>query len=113
MSRKIVGALDSRTATRAVQLVAVVALLLSIYIGIEQRQLTACLAEYNEANNRVTAARYQAAEQDRQAQDAMFRAVADDPRSALGQIRQYTELRAQSDEQRRQNPLPSPPSQRC
>ncbi len=111
--RKVATALDSRPADLLVKAIAIAALMLSIYIGIEQRQLTGCLAEYNEANNQVTAARYGAAEQDRAAQDAMFVAVAEDPRSALNAIRTYTEQRREADEQRRLNPLPAPPSQRC
>jgi len=106
-------ALTSTTADMAVKIVAVVALTLSVYIGVQQRQLTQCLAEYNEASNRSQAARYAAAEQDRQAQDVLFRSIGEQPRAGIEALRQYNESREKANETRRANPLPAPPSQRC
>ncbi|MGC4769191.1 hypothetical protein ACLQ25_09450 [Micromonospora sp. DT44] len=109
----MVRALNSSAADMAVKVVAVVALTLSVYIGVQQRQLTQCLADYNEANNRSQAARYAAAEQDRRAQDVLFRSIAEQPRLGIDALRQYNESRDQADAARRANPLPAPPSQRC
>lgn len=106
-------ALDSRAADRTVRVIAVLALALSVWVGVRQWQFTACVADYNDKANAATAARTIAAEQDRQAQDAMFRAIAADPKTGLDQIRLYNDLRARADEGRRQNPQPAPPSQRC
>jgi hypothetical protein len=105
--------LDSRTADRTVRIIAVLALLLSVWVGVRQWRFTQCVADYNDASNSATAARTIAADQDRQAQDQMFRAIAADPTTGLDQIRQYNDLRARADEARRQNPQPAPPSQRC
>ncbi|WP_328339566.1 hypothetical protein [Micromonospora sp. NBC_00421] len=109
----MVRALNSSAADIAVKIVAVLALGLSVFIGVQHAQLTQCVADYNDASNRSQAARYAAAEQDRQAQDELFRSIAGDPRSGIEALRRYNEQRAQADEQRRQNPLPAPPSQRC
>ncbi|MEU7609562.1 hypothetical protein [Micromonospora sp. NPDC049204] len=110
---RVVRALDSPAVNMIVKVIAVLALALSVFVGVQQVQLTSCLAEYNEANNRSQAARYAAAEQDRQAQDELFRSIAEDPRSGIEALRQYNLSRDQADEQRRANPLPAPPSQRC
>jgi len=108
-----VRALDSRPAFRLVQLFAVAALMLSVFIGVQQAQLTKCLAEYNEASNRSQAARYAAAEQDRQAQDELFRSIAEQPRAGIAALREYNASRDEANATRRANPLPAPPSQRC
>ncbi|MET8278294.1 hypothetical protein [Micromonospora sp. NPDC005174] len=109
----VVRALNSSAADTAVKVIAVVALTLSVYIGVQQRQFTQCLAEYNDANNRSQAARYAAAEQDRRAQDILFRSIAEQPRSGIDALRQYNESREQANATRQANPLPAPPSQRC
>lgn len=109
----VVRALNSTAADMAVKVIAVVALVLSVYIGVQQVQLTQCLAEYNEASNRATAARTEAAAQDRAAQDELFRNIAEQPRTGIEALRRYNEQRDQANETRRRNPLPAPPSQRC
>ncbi|MEV4767811.1 hypothetical protein [Micromonospora humida] len=109
----MVRALNSSAADIAVKVIAVLALALSVFIGVQQVRLTQCLAEYNEASNRSSAARTAAAEQDRAAQDELFRSIAEEPRSGIEALRAYNEQRAQADERRRLNPLPAPPSQRC
>lgn len=110
---RTVAWLDSRLATRIVQLVAVVALLLSVWFGVQQYQLTKCQARYAEASNASQRARAQASEVDRQAQDALFKAVADNPRTAIAAIRAYNTARAEADSQRAANPIPPPPSTNC
>ncbi|MEU1810938.1 hypothetical protein [Micromonospora aurantiaca (nom. illeg.)] len=113
MKARMVNALDSRLAFRLVQFFAALALVLSVYVGVQQVRLTQCLAAYNEASNKASAARTLAAEQDRAAQDELFRQIAEQPRNGIDALREYNDQRAQADEQRRRNPLPAPPSQRC
>jgi hypothetical protein len=113
VGRRIVAWLDSRAATRVVQVMAMVALLVSFLIGYRQYELASCVARYNEASNVSQRARAQAAETDRRAQDELFRAIADDPRQAIAKLRIYNASRAQADAQRASNPVPPPPSTSC
>ncbi|HEX5543670.1 MAG TPA: hypothetical protein VFX60_19305 [Micromonospora sp.] len=106
-------ALDSSLVTRAVQLIAVLALGLSLWLGVQLRAQTACQAAYNEASNASQRARAMAAEQDRQAQDELFRQVADNPQSTVVHLRAYLARRAAANAQRHANPIPAPPSQTC
>lgn len=110
---RAVSWLDSRQAARTVQVVAVVALLLSVVFGVQQYRLTKCQAQYAEASNASQRARAEAAEVDRLAQDKMFTTVAADPRAAIDAIRSYNESRADANRQRAANPIPPPPSTNC
>jgi len=110
---RVVDWLDSRQAARIIQVVAVVALVLSVWFGIQQYQLTKCQASYAEASNASQRARADAAEVDRKAQDALFKAVADNPRTAVPAIREYNDARAEADKQRAANPIPPAPSTKC
>lgn len=92
---------------------ALIALVLSVAIGVRQFQMTQCQARYNEASNVSQRARSEAAEQDRQAQDAMFKAIAKDPKSTIVLLNGYLEDRAAANAQRAQNPVPPPPSETC
>jgi len=111
--RRAITWLDSRTAIRIVQVMAAVALVLSVGVGFKQYQLTGCIARYNEANNISQRARSEAADLDRQAQDQLFRAISDDPQHAFDRLRQYNDTRAEADAQRARNPIPAPPSETC
>jgi hypothetical protein len=113
MRRATVAWLDSRHAARTVQVVAVLALFLSVWFGVQQYQLTACQAKYAEVSNASQRARARAAEVDRQAQDALFVQVAEQPRNAISAIRAYNASRAEADRQRAANPIPPPPSTKC
>lgn len=119
-----VGWLDSRAANRMVQLVAVIALILSGYIGFRQYSLASCLADYSDRSARSSAARADAAEHDRQAQDAMWQAFADasDPAKvppekaheyADAAFKSFLADRVEANRQRANNPPPAPPSQVC
>jgi hypothetical protein len=110
---RVVAWLDSRQAARTVWFVAVVALLLSVWFGVQQYQLTKCQARYAEKSNTSQRARAEAAETDRRAQDALFRAIADDPTSAIASLRAYNQSRGIADAQRARNPVPAPPSTNC
>jgi hypothetical protein len=105
--------LDSRAAARLVWIVALAALLLCVGLGIKQFQLTTCQARYAEASNASQRARADAAEVDRQAQDQLFRSIADNPRAALDAVQAYNRSRASADAQRAQNPIPPAPSTNC
>ena len=113
MTAAVIRWLSSRQADIAWKIMAAVALALSVTIGVRQYQMTQCQARYNEASNASQRARAQAAEADRQAQDAMFTAVAANPRGAIAAIRQYNQARAAADAQRASNPVPPPPSETC
>lgn len=113
--------LDSRAVTRAIQLVAIVSLLLALFVGLRQYALADCLATYSDDQARSSAQRLQAAEQDRKALDEMIAQVAAarsaPPATAGKQVSDafdtYLKQRAEADEQRRRNPPPPPPSERC
>lgn len=124
MTKQLGAWLDSRQAFRMVQIVALVALVLSVYVGVKQYRLASCLASYNDRSAKATAARTVAAERDRNAQDAMWQAFADagDPQKvppaqasayAKAAFEKFLKDRAQANEQRAKNPLPAPPSQVC
>jgi hypothetical protein len=113
MAARAVSWLDSRQAARVVQGIALLALLLSVFFGVQQYHLTQCQARYAEVSNASQRARSEAADVDRKAQDALFRAVADNPRTAIGAIRAYNDSRSQADRQRAANPVPPPPSTNC
>lgn len=105
--------LDSRRATRVVQVVAVLALLLSIGIAARQFQMTKCQARYAAVSNTSQRARAEAATTDRDALDKLLVAIADNPRSAIDAIRDYNASRALADRQRAANPVPPPPAGAC
>lgn len=113
LRRAVVAALDSRRAFRLVQLMAAVALGLSLWIGVQQYRMTRCQAAYNEASATSTRARSAAAESDRQALDDLMRTVAEQPRGAIQAVREYNAVRRMTDGQRAANPLPPPPSETC
>lgn len=105
--------LDSPAADRLWKVMAGVALLLSLGIGVVQLRLTACQAAYAEASNASQRARAQAAEVDRQALDRVMRVVAENPRQGLAAVQEYNAARAAADAQRARNPIPEPPSSNC
>jgi len=96
-----------------VWLVAVVSLLLCGVLAVKQYDLTRCQAAYADASNASQRARAAAAELDRRAQDAMFDAIAENPRTAFATLRAYNESRRVADEQRARNPIPPAPSTNC
>jgi hypothetical protein len=113
--------LDSRTVTRAIQLIAIVSLALALFVGVKQYRLADCLARYNDDQAASSGQRLIAAEQDRKALDEMIGAIAGarsvPPEQAQTQVNgaldTYLAARRGADEQRRRNPPPPPPSQRC
>ena len=105
--------LDSRGADRAGKVLAAIALALSIGLGFAVYQQTQCQADYAAASNASQRARAAAAETDRQAQDILFKAIADNPRGAIAALREYNASREAADAQRERNPIPPAPSTRC
>ncbi len=113
--------LDSKAATRIIQLVAIASLLLALFVGLRQYSLADCLSRYSDDNARTSAQRLLAAEQDRKALDEMIAQVAGarsaPPSEAGRQVSEafdrYLQQRAEADAQRKRNPPPQPPSERC
>lgn len=113
--------MDSRGVTRIIQLVAILSLFLALVVGIRQYTLANCLAQYSDDNARASAERLKAAEQDRKALDIMISAIAgarsvgpeEAQRQVNGALDTYLSSRTEADEQRRRNPPPDPPSERC
>lgn len=107
-----------------VKVAAVASLVLAIVVGVRQYELASCLADYNNAAAAATSARSAAADQDRQAEDAMWQAFADasDPKKvppaqaqkyAMDAFNRFLASRRSAQDQRAHNPLPRPPSQTC
>jgi hypothetical protein len=99
----------------AVLAASVIALLLAGLSGYRSATYARCQAGVNEQLVKATNARAAAAEQDRDAMDQLVTDVsnaktADDSRNALARYRQ---TRAKADQDRRDHPLPSPPSEHC
>jgi hypothetical protein len=113
--------LDSKAATRIIQVVAILSLFAALFVGVRQYSLADCLSQNLTDTSNASAQRLQAAEQDRKALDNMIAAIAGarsaSPAEAQAQVNgaldTYIEARRQSDEQRRRNPPPPPPSQAC
>jgi len=105
--RKLLGSEIADWTFRAIALVSLIA---ALTVGAQQYRLANCLARYTEASNASTAARAAAAEGDRRAQDQMYKAIAESPRSAVAQLQQYLETRRQADAQRAANPVPPQPT---
>jgi hypothetical protein len=113
--------LDSEGVTRLFKVVAMLSLLASLFVGVQQYRLTACLATYNEASNANQQLRAQAAAEERGALDELISAIdearsvpAGSARTALDlAFRTYAEERARIDGKREVMPIPAPPSQTC
>lgn len=113
--------LDSEGVTRLFKVVAILSLLASLFVGVQQWRLTACLAEYNEASNANQQLRAGAAAEERAALDELISAI-DEARSLpAGQGKaaldiafdDYRETRARIEGKREVSPIPGPPSQTC
>ncbi len=113
--------LDSPRTFRAFQVIAILSLVIGLSASVKQHQLTACLTAYNEATNRASAQRAEAAAGDRKALDDMIKAIADARylppaeagKAVSGAMDGYLAARAAADARRQSNPLPGPPSQTC
>lgn|GEM_PF-2028855 len=133
-------ALSGRAAWAVTTLVAIFAVLLTIYVNGERVDLQRCLHEQAEATAVVFAARSEVAAQDRllearerqaqvdadEALDALLRAFADGRNGAdefqrLIEVRdegrrvraEVAEQRAALERERARNPVPDPPSEEC
>lgn len=107
--------LDSRAASRLVQILVVISLMIGLYVTVQQRDLAQCQVRYAEAAATSQAQRAQAAGEDRAAMDAMVTGVVNaktpgEPRRAL---LTYLAARKAADERRARNPAPEPPSKYC
>lgn len=138
--------LDRRLSSRPARLtsvaIAVIALALAIGVGVQQVRLTSCLSSYNDSSARSTAARAQAAAEDRKADDA-DRLATDGERQAFLSLLESIQsgdqakekvafinlaaayqagdtsraatakTRADNERKRAENPVPPPPSLKC
>lgn len=112
MIQKTKRVLGSQSATYIVQLLVVVSLLLGVWLTLQQRSLVACQAAYADAQARSSAARTQAAEDDRQALRIVMQTVADG-RDARAAARQWLATQSDTDRKRAANPIPESPRGRC
>jgi hypothetical protein len=113
--------LDNPAMDRVFKVIALVSLLAALFVGVKQYELTACLADYNEASNANQQLRAGAAAEERSALDELISAI-DEARSLpAGQGKaaldiafdDYRETRARIEGKREVSPIPGPPSQTC
>lgn len=99
----------------------IVSLAGGIWLGVEQRRLTNCVAAYSNAQNANTKFRAEAAAEERESLDTMISAIAE-AQSVPANMRQaavadafqeYLRTRAYLDGKREVSPIPDPPSQTC
>lgn len=113
--------LDNPSMDRVFKVIAVLSLMASLFVGVRQYSLTACLAEYNEASNANQQLRAAAAAEERDALDDLIAAIdearsvpAVNARAALDiAFDDYRETRARIEGKREVSPIPGPPSQTC
>lgn len=85
----------------------------SYQVTADQKAFVECQARVNDAlivtlqDSRVLAA------QEREATDAVYRAIQSDPSEYRATISAYFAKRAEADARRAANPLPEPPTRRC
>lgn len=113
--------LDSRALTRAIQIVAVASLVLSLFVGVRQYTLANCLASYSDRASAATTQRADANASTTTAIDKMIRTIANAGQLPAAQqqhavqmaFQDYLTSRGAADEQRKLNPIPAPPSETC
>jgi hypothetical protein len=107
--------MTSRKFGALIMVASLLALIVSVYTGFERAATERCQARVNDALISSQRARSDAASQDRDSIDRLVAAVAEARES--GQVRdalaKYRSDRAAADEDRRQHPLPAPPSEVC
>jgi hypothetical protein len=109
-----VGAwLDSRAAVRVVQVMAALALALSVGLAVKQYELTGCVAAYNEQSNESSRARAQANDEQWQALNTLLQVVAKDPKHSVEAVSAYNAAQVAAAAKKADNPIPPPPSQTC
>ncbi len=97
----------------AFKVIAIAALVAGAWNYVDNARLTQCQARYAESANESTAARSDAAAEDRRALDDLVAAFATDPGSGRAALMRYQRVRAAADARRAANPVPPPPSTRC
>lgn len=113
--------LDSRALTRAIQIVAVASLVLSLFVGVRQYTLANCLATYSDRASAATTQRADANAATTTAIDKFLRTLVNAQNLPQAQrqpaaemaIQDYLTSRSAADEQRKLNPIPAPPSETC
>lgn len=113
--------LESPWVNNTFRVIAIVSLVIGLSVSKRQYDLTQCQLAYNEATNKATSQRAEAAAADRKALDDMIGAIANarflPPGEAGPAVSKaldgYIAARKAADQQRQSNPLPAPPSERC
>jgi hypothetical protein len=107
--------MSSRKLGVTVMLLSLLALVGTVWTGIERANTARCQARVNDALITSQRARATAADQDREALDTMVATVAEATARAQVQaaLNKYRADRAASNESRRRNPLPEPASEVC
>ncbi len=113
--RKTWAWMGSPAAGRAITMAMILYLVALGWLYRMQASLVECQASYAEASAASTAARTEAAAQDREVLDTLISAIAnatsrDETQRALGA---YQRTRTETDLYRKEHPLPAPPSTRC
>lgn len=113
---------DSKAMSRIIAIIAFVSLVIGIGASYGQYRLSNCLADYADQYNKVAVQRSQASQASTDAIDKFVRAVVDSTRAGTPAAKSaafqqayedYLTSRAAADEQRKLNPLPEPPKERC
>lgn len=106
-------ALANRTVDIVLRLVAVISLGAVIFVGYQQHQQRVCFEQYADDSAIATKARAEALEDDLRAQDELYRAIANDPQNFVYALERYNDHRLLTDNKRKINPPPLPPSAAC
>ncbi len=96
-----------------IRLMATASLVAVIFLGYQQHRSQECFQRYADAQAVTTAARANAAEQDRQAQSRLYMDIATRPEHSIAALNAYLRSQRETDSQRAKNPIPPPPSAVC
>jgi hypothetical protein len=112
--QRILRAADTQAGHRIVAVLVLLSIFAVSYLMWRQQDQTDCTAEYNQRSAASAQARAEAADVERKALVAMVRAVVEEPRGdERAALERYLETTAETDKQRRENPVPPPPADLC
>lgn len=105
--------MGSRSAIRVIHVVVLLVTLTVIWLARQQSEIVACNARYNAASADYDRDRVAAAQRDREAHDAVLRALRSSPERLESELDRYFAQRAESDAQRANAPVVPPPADLC
>jgi hypothetical protein len=112
--QRILRAADTAAGHRAVAVLVLLSVVAVSYLVWRQQEQTECNARYNQRQAASQQARAGAAEADRQALEKMVRTLIEPPAGdAQAALEEYLATLAETDRQRRENPVPPPPADLC